>query len=134
MAAKEPYDYLSIITADYDYTLTIKAQGNITEEGIKNQYLHRGDNNSREAITIFSGSMWFVSWDWAQLSEADAGTVLDLYHDSAKANGIAKTFKWSGHDGHPYVVAFDCDLTRVGRASSAWGFKTVRLELLGRVS
>ena len=31
MSAKECYDYVSTISADYDYTLTIKPQGEIEE-------------------------------------------------------------------------------------------------------
>lgn len=130
----EPYDYLSIVTADYDYTLTINVQGNITEEGFKNQVIHMADDNSEERITLSTGSVFYVSWDWSILSEADSGTILDLYHDAAKANGMGRSFKWEGHDGHPYVVRFDCRLTRSGGAVSRWGMPGVRLRILGRVS
>lgn len=134
MAAKEPYDYLSVVTADYDYTLTIKAQGTVTEEGWKNQVIHMADDNSEERITLSSGSIFYVSWSWAQLSESDAGTILDLYHDASKANGMGRSFKWMGHDGNSYVVRFDMKLTRTGTASSRWGFGDVRLRILGKVS
>ena len=63
MAASEPYDFLSTITPDYDYTLTIKAQAPITEEGWKNQVIHMADDNTEERITLSTGSIYYVSWD-----------------------------------------------------------------------
>ena len=132
--AFEPYDFLSTITSDYDYTLSIEAQGVLTEEGYKNQVVHRADDNSREVVTLATGSMFFVSWDWAILSASESGTVFDLYHDAAKANGMANSFKWSGHDGHTYVVAFAGKLTRSGTGTTRWGLPGVTLELLGRIA
>ena len=131
MAAAEPLDYLDYVGCDYNYTLTISAQGKITEEGRKNQIIRHGDDNTRGAVTITTGSRFFVSWNWNILTEADSGTILDLYHDATKANGMGKSFLWSGHDGHTYTVAFDCKLNRVGGLVSAWGLPGVRLEILG---
>ena len=134
MSAKEAYDYLSTVSADYDYTLVIKAQGNITEEGFKNQTIHLADDNTEERITLSTGSMFYVSWDWNILSESDAGTIMDLYHDAAKANGMGRTFKWTHGDGHSYVVRFDSRLTRAGGAITRWGISGVRLRILGNVA
>ena len=131
MAANEPFDYLSYVECDYNYTLTISAQGDVTEEGDKNQITRRGDDDSREVVTIQTNSRFFVSWNWVILTEAESGTIFDLYHDADKANGMARSFLWSGHDGHTYTVAFDCVLKRVGGRVSAWGLPGVRLEILG---
>lgn len=135
MAAAEPYDYLSTISADVNQTLVVDAQGKITETGYKNQVIHLADDNSEERITLTLGSIFFVSWPWNALSEADAGTILDLYHDPAKANGMGNSFKWqTPHDGHTYVVRFDCQLSRVGQSRSRWGYPSVRLKILGRIA
>ena len=134
MAASEIYDFLSIVTPDYDYTLEIHVQGAIKEEGYKNQVIHRADDNSRKVVTLSTGSMFFVYWDWAQLSEADSGTLFDLYHDPVKANGMARSFKWEGHDGHTYVVVFNCKFNRAGTAVTRWGVPGVCLEIIGKVS
>lgn len=131
MAAKEPYDYLPAVAADYNYTLSIEAQGQVTEEGYKNQIIHMADDNSEERITLSTGSLFYVSWDWNILSESDSGTILDLYHDSAKANGIGNSFYWQGHDTHIYTVRFDMKLQRAGTKVSRWGLSGVRLRLLG---
>ena len=128
------YAFVDTVTADYDYTLSIAAHGMITEEGFKNQVIHRADNNSREVITLCAGSIFFVSWDWAQLSALESGTIFDLYHDSTKANGKANSFKWSAHDGHTYVVAFDCNLLRKGNSINRWGLPGIRLEIIGRIA
>lgn len=134
MAAAEIYDYVSTVTADYDYTLTIKAQGNVTEEGEKNQVIHMADDNSEERITLSTGSIFYVSWDWGLLSAVDSGTIMDLYHDAAKANGMGNSFKWTAHDGHTYVVRFDCPLSRSGNSVSRWGLPGIRLRILGRIA
>lgn len=130
--AKEPYDYLSTIAADYNATLSITAQGTLTEEGFKNQVIHISDDNTEERITLSTGSVFFISWDWNILSESDAGTVLDFYHDTAKANGMGNSFKFA-YDGHTYVVRFDCRLTRSGGAVTRWGIPQVRMRILGRI-
>jgi len=134
MAAAEIYDFVSTITPDYDYTLSIKAQGNITEEGYKNQVVHLADDNSEERITLSANSIFYVSWEWSQLNEANSGTIFDLYHDPVKANGIGRSFKWTGHDGHTYVVRFAMNLSRVGNNVSRWGLPGVKLRILGRVA
>lgn len=132
ISAKEPYDFLSSVNADYNYALSIAAQGIVTEEVYKNQVIHLADDNTEERITLSSGSIFYVSWDWKQLSESDSGTIFDLYCDSSKANGIGNSFNWIGHDGHLYTVRFDMKLQRVGNASSRWGLPNVRIRLLGR--
>ena len=134
MAASEPYDFLSTITPDYDYTLTIKAQAPITEEGWKNQVIHMADDNTEERITLSTGSIYYVSWDWHLLDESESGTVFDMYHDPVKANGIGRSFRWSGYDGHTYVVRFDMRLARTGRQVSIWGLPAIRLRILGRIA
>lgn len=125
-------DYFTgTITADYTTALVIESQGRVIEEGYKNQVIHLADDNSEERITLTTGSIFYVSWDWALLSESEAGTVMDLYHDPDKANGIARTFKWTAHDGNNYVVRFDCKLTRAGVALSQWGYAGVRIRVMG---
>jgi hypothetical protein len=133
MAASEPYDFLSTITPDYDYTLAIKAQGKITEEGFKNQTIHLADDNTEKRITLSTGSLFYIAFAWKQLTEANAGTILDLYHDPAKANGMGRSFKFA-YDGHTYVCRFDCKLTRGGNAVSRWGYPDVRFRILGRIA
>ena len=119
------------IVADYNASLTIKAMGRVTEEGYKNQVIHIADDNSEERITLTTGSMFYVSWDWEVLSESEAGVVMDFYHDPAKANGMGRTFKWVAHDTKTYVARFDCKLSRSGQNVSLWGYSGIRLRILG---
>lgn len=134
MSAFEPYDYISTVTADYDYTLTTMPHGQVTEEGYKNQIVHSADDNSEERITLATGSIFYISWSWAQLSESISGTIFDLYHDPNKANGIGRSFKLTAYDGHTYVVRFAMNLSRVGNSVSRWGFPGVKMRILGKVS
>ena len=134
MAAKEPYDYLSIVTADYDYTLAIAAQGTVTEEGYKNQVIHLADDNSEERITLTTGSIFYVTYPINQLSESESGIIFDLYHDPVKANGIGRSFKLAAYDTHLYVIRFNGKLTRSGNAVSRWGMPGIQFRILGNVS
>lgn len=134
MSDKEPYDYLSTITSDYDYTLTLKAQDVIQEDGYKNQTIHLADDNSEERITLSTGSIFYVVLPYTLLSESDSGTIFDLYHDPAKANGMGRTFKFASYDGHTYVVRFDCKLGRSFGPLIVMGIPTIRLRILGRIA
>lgn len=134
MSASEIYDFVSLATPDYNYVLVIKAQGTLTEDGGKNQVVHLADDDSEEIITLSSSSVFYVSWDWGTLSESNAGTIFDLYHDPTKANGMANSFKWLSHDGHTYVVRFDGKLPRTRQSARQWGFSGVVLKILGRIA
>jgi hypothetical protein len=129
------YDFLSTVSSDYDYTLTLRARGTIIEDGYKNQVIHIGDDNSEERITLSSGSVFYIELPFSTLSESDSGTIFDIYHDPAKANGMGNSFKYTAYDGHTYVVRFDCKLDRsLGPGSKIWGIPTVRLRVLGRIA
>lgn len=136
ISASEIADFVSVVTADYDYTLAIKAQGNITEEGYKNQVIHLGDDNSEERISLSTGSIFYVTYPINLLSESESGTIHDLYHDPIKANGMGRSFKLTTYDssGVNYVVRFDCKLTRSGNSVNRWGFPGIRFRILGKVS
>lgn len=127
MAAKKPSDYLSIVAPDVDITLSITAQGEVTEESRTNTVIHIADDESEERIVLSATSVFYAAFGWNILSEADSGTILDLYHTSAQ--GKAKSFKWT-HDGQTYVVRFDCEMQRKGSGPSRYGIP-VRLKLLG---
>lgn len=118
------------MTADVDVTLSITAQGQVTEESHENTVIHTGDDESEERIILSSSPVFFLRWAYNQLSASDAGTVLDLYHTSAQA--MAKSFK-AVHDGHTYVVRFDSSLTRRGPHPSRLGIPEIRLKILGRI-
>ncbi len=131
MAAKEIYDYLSTVTPDVDVTLSVEAQGEISEESLENCVIHLGDDGSEERISLSTTPVFYVTFGYNVLSEADSGTILDLYHTSAC--GMALSFKWSAYDGHTYVVRFDSNLTRAGQAMSRMKMQGIRLKILGRI-
>ncbi len=136
MAASEPADFLSIVVADYNYTLSIKAQGSITEEGWKNQVIHLADDNSEERITLSTGSIFYINYPINLLSESESGTIFELYHTPTYANGIGRSFYLTTYDssGTNYVVRFDGKLTRSGNSKNRWGLPSIRFRILGKVA
>jgi hypothetical protein len=140
MAAKEMYDYLSAVTPDVtSFTLGVSPydvvpQGSIREAGGKNQVVHTADDDSEERISFSAAPSFRVRIAFETLTEAEAGTLMDVYYDTAKADGMLKTFKWAHPDGHTYVVRFDCDMERVRKRADVYGFAEITLRVLGRIN
>ena len=137
MAASEVYDFLPAtpVVPDYDYILDVSPQSVIYEDGYKNQIIHLGDDDSEAVISFSDNSIFHVRLIWQVLSEADAGTIMDWYHDPSKANGMARSFKWQDHgvsDVHTYTVRFVSKLSRSIKVGLIFGFAQVLLKILGR--
>lgn len=137
MAAKEMYDYLASASADYTTTtLNIAPSRLLREIGMKNQVVRKFDDGSEERISFATAFIFYVEIEWEGLSESDAGTILDFYFDTAKANGTTRSFKWAHPtDGHTYTVRFDSQLSRDYKAEhpGSHAIPAVRLRVLGNV-
>jgi WD40 repeat protein len=128
------YDYVSTVSPDIDVTLSVTPQGIIVEEGGKNMEVHKFRGGAEEVIILSEQSVFFISLQWNALSAADSGTIFDIYHDPAKADGIAKSFKWAHPtDGHTYVVKFREPLRRFKQNAAIYGFYTLKLKVLGKI-
>jgi hypothetical protein len=128
------YDFLSDATPDYNAELGISPQGVVLEESTKNQAIHLGADGSEERVSFNTSSIFHITIGWNQLSESDSGIIFDFYNDTAKANGIAKTFKYNYGDGHTYVVRFDCALPRQGTSKDRYGLPGVKFKVIGRIA
>lgn len=139
MSESEIYDYVDTVTPDYNATLSVISQVSITERGLKNQLVHLGDDGSEERISLSNDSIFYLDVMWPLRSESDIGTVMDWFHDSNKANGIVRTFKWI-HYGEPlarrhtYVVRFNGDLARTIRMPAFFGIPQMTLKVIGRIA
>ena len=135
----EMYDYLSVATADYDYTLDLPSQGIIYEKGAKNIRVKEFDDANEARATICNQTVFYVTLQFTYLSESNAGIIFDLYHNTNKAIGMAKTWKWI-HYGEPsarrhtYVVRFAAPLSRKIRPTEIYGYTEIKLKVLGRIA
>jgi len=134
MAAKEMFDYLNAVTADYTTaTLSVTPQQVMTEIGTKNQVVHTADDNSEEYISFSNDSIFYVTLQWEILTESDAGTIFDFFHDASKGNGITRTFYWEHPtDGHTYVVRFADALPRTITHPELYGINQIRFKIAGK--
>jgi len=136
MADKEMYDYLTTKTPDYTATtLSIRPQGELKYTGKKSQVAHEMDDGSIAVISVSDNSYFDVFIGWRILTESDAGTIMDFWHDTNKANGMEKSFYWAHPvDGHTYVAKFMSDFSGVFKAG--WGTRQsvpgVELRIIGR--
>lgn len=113
MANKEMFDFLSNGTADNDVTLSVSPQKVLIEESYLSQVLHEFDDGTVAVTEVSSTDYFKVKLQWDVISESDAGTIMDFWHNPAKGNGMAETFYWiHPKDGHTYVVRFLGNLKR----------------------
>lgn len=136
MAAKEMYDYLGTISPDYSTTtLTVTPQGVIQEDGDKYQEVHEADDLSEEVVSISDASIFHCTLHFNHKQANDIGTIIDFYHDTAKANGREFSFKWDHPtDGHTYVVRFVGPLKRILGRPGYQAISSVVLKVLGRIA
>jgi hypothetical protein len=108
MAEFEMFDYLPDMVADYTAeTLSIHPHEIMPEEGDKNQVVHEFDDGSIDVVPISDQDYFTVKIQWSFLAKSIAGTIRDLWHNTAKANGRENTFYWEHPtDGHVYVARF----------------------------
>lgn len=137
MAEYEMYDYVSAVTPDYDVTLDVSPQDVLTEDGSKSQVIHEADDGSEERISLGDdASVFYVTLMWKRKDSEDIATIFDWWHDTSKANGRVRSFKWNHPtDGHTYVVRFASNAPRsiYGPSAFGHGIGTVTLRVLGRI-
>ena len=130
------WDYLSVVTPDNDVILDVSPNKVIVEDGSKNVAIHTGDDGSEERIALSNTSIFYVTLIFSNRNASDAGTVMDYYHDAAKGNGMAESFRWlhgSPADTHIYTVRFAGKLSRqlIAGPTVIYSFPSVRLRVLG---
>ena len=113
MAAKEIYDYVISLAANYTAVeLSVNPQQILTEMVDKKQEIHEYDNGAIDVVSFSDTAYFEITLQWTAITEADAGTIFDMYADTAKANGRERTFYFQHPDGHTYTVRFMGPLRR----------------------
>ena len=135
MAAKEMYDYVDTVAPDNDVTLEV-SPSEIREKGWKNQIIHYGDDNNETVIDLSSGDSFFeIMLTWPKKNFSDSGILLDFFHDAAKGNGFAESFKLPHTtDGHTYVVKFRTDVERAINTPDFYEFISITFKVMGRIA
>ena len=110
-------DYLPVKMADYSYTLNVTPQAVLPQEGDRKQVVHEYDDGTVAVVTLALQSQFSIRLQWDLIPDADASTILDLYHDPNKANARAYTFYfYHPIDEREYVVRFMTQLTQTLQA------------------
>jgi len=134
MAAKEMYDYLSVVAPDNDETLSTPKPSKVIEELFRNQVVHEGDDGSEEVVTLDTDVVGYVTVIFPKLTASDAGTILDFYLSDSKGNCMAESFKWEHpSDGHTYVVRFRSEVPRTLQYT-IFQFPSIKLKVLGKIA
>jgi len=127
--------YLDVVTADYTaIELSVNPHNILTETGQKNQIAHNFDDGTIDVVTL-SDSFFTVTLQWDWLSDTDKSTILDMYHNSSKANGMAKTFYWHHpREDNIYVVRFLSapEVENEAKKVNAFVIPTVTLRVEGK--
>lgn len=135
----EMYDYLSVVSPDYAYTLDMPGQDVQQYDGRKNVKIKEYDDETETRLIRSSQSVFFVSVTWPFLTESDAGILFDLYHDANKACGMGRSFRWKNYGEpearrHTYVVRFASPLPETVRPAGSFGITNILLKVLGVIS
>ena len=88
-------------------------------------------------MALSTASYFYVTLKWNYKSAADAGTIVDFFHDASKGNGKARTFKWecpTKWGGHTYVVRFAQSLRREINIVSRHSLPDVRFKVVGKIA
>lgn len=135
MAEHEMYDYLPVAVPDYDAFLDVSPDKGLKETGIKSQTIRIAEDGiSEERISFSDGISFTITMEWGRLRPLESGTIVDMYCDPLKANGMLKTFKYTHVDGHTYVVRFDSEVPRSIFSGREHAISTITLKVLGRIN
>jgi len=125
---------------DYSTTKLILVPHNVmTERAEKNQVIHTADDNSEERISFSNDNLFWVNLSWQTITEDETGTILDFFFNSAKGNGITRTFLWQ----HPtdtwcvesdqwYIVRFSTSVARDIQPASIYNVKSIKLRVIDK--
>lgn len=107
-------DYLSVAIADYSTTqLSVAPKNIMIEEGEFRQSVVEFDDVSVGVITKSTVPIYYLHLQWPFLTESDAETIFDIYFDTAKAKGKARTIEFPHPlDTYTYIVRFWTNLSR----------------------
>jgi len=126
------FNYLSNATPDVTDTLSINPRGTMTEYIEFEQFVDITDDYTEERGTLNNEKAFKVTIPFSALTETDADTVFDLYHNSSKANGKENSFVWQHPtDGHSYVVRFDCNLQHSRHYPQYSSYSQLTIRVLG---
>lgn len=129
------WDYLDEVTPQLDEELTINPQVSIPFRGSKNQKIRFTDDSRPKISTRSSTSAFFIQLQWDKISEADADIITDMYHNINKANGMARSFKWTNYSEstpRTYTVRFTGPLPGTVYSWGQHQFTNIQLLVEGR--
>lgn len=113
MAEYEIYDYFpGTGSADISDTLSLSPNEAIAEEGDINVVTHEYDDGSESAVVLSSSPVVYLVFRWDKITASEAGDIVNLYLNTSKAIGRAKSFKLDHYDGHTYIVKFKSTIKR----------------------
>lgn len=136
MSNYEMWDYLSAVSADSTYTLTVAPSG-MAETIQKTGSIREGDDGSEERVCFSNTPIFHQTLSFTALSTQDAGEVYNAYCSSNIGNGPYRSFRWdhaNPGDTHLYTVRFDGQLPRNLTMPELYNYGSVTLKILGRAT
>jgi hypothetical protein len=136
MAAKMMNAYLSTVVPDYTAAmLTLAPSGTMVEDPIFYQEVKPTDDPViDEVITHSTNRAFMVTLSWDNITESEAGDIIDMYNLATKANGFARSFVWEHPiDGssYKYTVFFRSKVPRSIASPNIHSIKSIKLKVVG---
>lgn len=98
--------FVGTVPADYNYILAIAPQRTLNLDPYKDQKIVKKDGGGIDVIVYDDQAYFDIRPVWDKQLPDQAGLIVDLWVDPAKANGSARTFYYTHLDGHVYTVRF----------------------------
>lgn len=135
MAISTMANWLNVVAPDTTTVMSIGA-AIVLEESNKTQQIRFGDDGSEERVSFTTAekTVFYITLSFQNLSESDAGTIMDFYQDEQKGNGIIGTFVWQNNAETAltsYTVRFAEHLKRSTKGPLLFDLSNVRLKVLG---
>lgn len=125
------WNFLDEVAPQYDDFLAVTPQEVMPWEGSKNQRLIFTDAGAPLVTSRSDSSVFYVQLNFKNISAASCSTIMSMYHDPLKANGLARSFKFTNNSESParvYTVRFTGSLPG---SVYAWGqHQVLSLKLL----
>ena len=128
------YDYLSATPATPDNNETLntpRPQVSLVEKGVRNQIIHVADDNSEARISLSDDNIFFLTLQWAALSQTDIDILEDFYFNPLKGDARAKSFIYTHVDGYNYTVRWDSDWSKTSYPTYN-SLRSMTMKILGR--
>ncbi len=127
------YNSLDIMTADYTAeVLSLPGSVSLPQKEKRMQIVNTFDDGGTSISSVSENIYFKTQLQWGYLEPEGHEIIMNLWHDSSKANGFKRTFYWLHPiDGKTYVARFTTPITTKYNGIGQISINSVSLRIEG---